>query len=581
MPNILTTIALNPLSRPTNLAVAPGETLALAGGNITVEGAQLSAPGGRVVLGGVGPQSFVGIAPTGDFTYDRTSDFQDIHLDRSATVNVSGDGGGRLQLRGRRISLTDDSVAIAYNLGDESNAFSGIDVRADELDLQGESILSSLAIGSGRSGDASIQVATLTLNRAVVATTTLGAGDAGRITIRAADAISLTNTSAITTTSIFGSGAGGSIEIETRRLTLGNTGQISSSTQSLGPGGTIEIQASESIALNPGPSPALANASGALFGNGLFSSTDVSAADAGNIIIETDRLTASGASIFSATFATGKAGTISIRANSFEAIGLPVEDGEITFVSSGGAPAASGPAGNAIVMANEIVVRAGAELLVSHAGSGDAGTLNVVADTLTLEDGGAIVASTVSGEGGSITVDADALVLRREGRIATNAGSADGGNIAIDTDVLVALENSDITANAEMGFGGRVSVAAAGVFGTAFRERPTPQSDITATSALGPSFDGVVAINELEVDPGNAFVDLSVATIDASSELDRDPCKKIHTSQFIMTGSGGLPSAPFDLQNIDNNINPWMALSEALSPENRVSQRPTGSIQRR
>ncbi|MEA5463389.1 hypothetical protein [Leptothoe sp. PORK10 BA2] len=56
----------------------------------------------------------------------------------------------------------------------------------------------------------------------------------------------------------------------------------------------------------------------------------------------------------------------------------------------------------------------------------------------------------------------------------------------IDTKFLIALENSDITANAEKSFGGQVIVNAQSLLGTDYRLLLTAESDITASSELGP-----------------------------------------------------------------------------------------------
>lgn len=552
---LVSTIFTNPLSRPANLTVAPGRTLALAGGEIAVNGAQLSAPGGRISLGSVGADSSIGIAPTGDLTYDRVSAFGDIHLDRSATLNASGDGGGRLHLRGRRISLTDDAVAIAYNLGDRTNSFSRIDIVAEELTLQEEAILSSLAlsnpasadtnipfsIGFGASADATIQVGTLTLDdSSFVITGSLGMGNAGSIAI-SADDISIINGSSISTSSL---GAGGPINIQTRRLTLGDTGQIATVTAGSGSGGTLNIQASESIVLNPGPPLVSGNQAGALLANGLFSLTLAAAAgNAGNIFITTDRLSMSGAIISSATQGEGEAGTITIQANSLEAIGSLAEGVEMTAISSDGS--ASGSAGSVALTVDEVTVGNGAQLLVSNSGSGDAGSLSVVADNLKLEDGGEIAASTVSGTGGSVALTANTLTLRRGARIATDAGSTDGGNITINTDVLAALGNSDITANAETGFGGRVSVTARGIFGIEFRQQLTPESDITATSNLGAEFSGEVEINTPDTDPTSGLLELAASPSDPNKKV-LSSCAADEGNEFYIIGRGGIPDNPLD-----------------------------------
>ncbi|NER39084.1 MAG: filamentous hemagglutinin N-terminal domain-containing protein [Oscillatoria sp. SIO1A7] len=549
------TSIINPLSRPANLTVAPERSLVLAAGEIAVEGAQLSAPGGRISLGSVGSQSSIGIAPTGDLSYDRVSAFGDINLDRSATLNASGDGGGRLQLRGRRISLTDDSVGIAYNLGDRTNSFTGIEVVAEELTLQKEAILSSLALGnlangpsqdgtisfsSGASGDASIQVGTLTLkDSSFIFTGSLGLGDSGGITISAADTISITNGSSISTSSL---GAGGPIDIQTRRLTLGDTGQVATLVDGSGPGGNLNIRASESVVLNPGPPLASENQAGAVLTNGLIS-TAFGAGNAGNIVIATERLSISGAVISSATDAEGEAGTITIQANSLEAIGSSAQGVEMTAITSDGS--ASGSAGSVALTVDDVTVSNGAQLLVSNSGSGDAGSLSVVADNLNLEDGGEIAASTVSGTGGSVALTANTLTLRREARIATDAGSTDGGNITINTDVLAALGNSDITANAETGFGGRVSLTARGIFGIQFRQQLTPESDITATSNLGAEFSGEVEINTPDTDPTSGLLELAASPSDPNKKV-LSGCAADEGNEFYIIGRGGIPDNPLD-----------------------------------
>ncbi len=136
------------------------------------------------------------------------------------------------------------------------------------------------------------------------------------------------------------------------------------------------------------------------------------------------------------------------------------------------------------------------------------------------------------------------LQLHQGSEIATNArGEATGGNIAISTNTLVALENSDITANAEANFGGRVRVNAESIFGTEFRLFQTPESDITATSALGEEFSGVVEINTPDIDSTSGLYELRTETIDASA-IAFDHCRTYEDSEFYITGNGGIPENP-------------------------------------
>ena len=74
-------------------------------------------------------------------------------------------------------------------------------------------------------------------------------------------------------------------------------------------------------------------------------------------------------------------------------------------------------------------------------GTGDAGTLEIVADSIRLEDRGKLIATTTSGEGGNINLQVrDILQLRNNGLISAEAGgTGNGGNIKIDSKFIVAV----------------------------------------------------------------------------------------------------------------------------------------------
>lgn len=64
-----------------------------------------------------------------------------------------------------------------------------------------------------------------------------------------------------------------------------------------------------------------------------------------------------------------------------------------------------------------------------------------------------------------------------------------GGNISIVSDLIVAKNNSLISANSEQSIGGRINIDTLGYF-------PDSSVKISATSSLGPQFDGSVSINQ-------------------------------------------------------------------------------------
>ena len=195
----------------------------------------------------------------------------------------------------------------------------------------------------------------------------------------------------------------------------------------------------------------------------------------------------------------------------------------------------------------ELIVRDGAQVSVSSQDQGAAGNLNIVADRLRLQEG-TLSAETVAGDQGNIILLVPEIQLRQNSRITTNArGTATGGNINIDAQTLAALENSDITANAQDSFGGRVTISAQGIFGTEFRDSPTRNSDITASSRLGPQFSGTVEIFTPEVDPAAGLVQLQTNIVDVTQLLGQDPCKQGEESSFTVTGRGGIPPNPASL----------------------------------
>jgi large exoprotein involved in heme utilization and adhesion len=166
---------------------------------------------------------------------------------------------------------------------------------------------------------------------------------------------------------------------------------------------------------------------------------------------------------------------------------------------------------------------------------------------------------------GNILLNVADLRLNQQGDITSNANAATGGNITINSDTLVALENSDITANALEGPGGRVIINATGIFGTEFREKQTPESDITATSNLGHQFNGVVELNTPDVDTSSGLVTLPENVVDVESLVAKDTCGADNRSAFVVTGKGGLPANPYDLLRDSSLLVDWAKPNPEIS----------------
>jgi len=649
------------------LAVNPGQTLALIGGDISLESGGLTALQGNIELvslnGGNWHLNWANnSSPLGG----------NIELSGGSVVNASGLGGGRIQLFGGNINLTEGSRIVADTFGDFAGG--GININAENFTLQNRAFVSSSTFGTGAGGNLTIAADTVNIRG------TEPAVILNQLVMATFNPLDLRD--GLYTLSV-GTGAAGNLAIEANRMNFGNGAAMLTSTLVAGPGGAMRVNVSESLTLEGGSilltgtvakgdggNLALSTGSlqvldgsvisttpnatssgkggnltinadtvtlrgvpaGAIVPGGLFSTT-LGAGDAGNLTLMARQLEVSrGAQISAASAGAGRGGDLVVNAETIDLSGVSpdgrflsglfvssslltvtalvgtgagagnlavtadvvsVRDGAQISAATGGEGAAGsltiraaervlvsgvannvdagvervsfgvvgdgivpsaiesntsgiGIAGDLTIETGSLVVRDGAEIGVRGTGAGGAGNLQILANSISLESEGALSAATVAGAGGNISLVSPDIRLRGGSRISTNAGNANGGNINLETDTLVALENSDITANAEAGRGGRVSITATGIFGTQFRNFQTPDSDITATSELGPQFSGAVEINTPDVDPGSGFVFLPVTPLDAAASISRDVCAAGAGSSFYVTGRGGLPPLPED-----------------------------------
>ena len=706
----------------TGLQVLPGQTLALVGGDVILDGGNLTAIQGQIELGSVASPGVVSLTPSAmgwNLGYLGIQNFGNIELSRAAAVNVSGNGGGTIRVQGGQVTLAEGSRLVAETFGNlngggidiqatqfklEDGAFlststfgssagGNLSIRADTVELTGtiplvtsQQLLTgtfnplnlsdglySLSVGSGTAGNLSIDAGqlrvqnganlitaalldgnggnlTLTVselaelnNGSLLFTGTAGSGDAGNLAVTAKQLRVLNGTSLSTTpgftsmgdggnltviaesvelrgtpagaavpgglfTTTLGGGAAGNLSVTTGQLVVADGTQISTSTSGRGHGGSLTVKA-DSVELND-------KSTDGRFLGGLLASTSLLTvpgqpgnADAGNLTVTTRRLSVqNGAQISAATGSGGIAGTLTINASeSVEVSGLATGvDPSVEAVSfgpiDGVVPSAietntrgSGDAGTLKINTRQLTVRDGAEVGVRSTALGSAGSLDVTADSILLENQGTISAVTFAGAGGNISITTDKLivrdgasvsvnsqgsenvaniqvnadsvllnrgaitatsllgsqggniklevrndiVLRNGSQISTRAGTQDtgggnGGNITIDTGVLAVVENSNINADAFSGAGGNIRINTRGIF-------VFPGSFISASSTLG--VNGVVEVNWVGVNPSNGLVELPENPTDPSNQITTG-CAADRGNQFVITGRGGLPEDP-------------------------------------
>lgn len=467
---------------------------------------------------------------------------------------------------------------------------------ADFVQLVGSGIGSASLVGStGGSGDVSIDTRRLIVQDAsYIVSTTFGSGKGGNINVKASESVELLRTPdrsvlpTLISSGSLGTGNAGNISIDTQRLIARDGAGITSSSGTVvgtvlrlgGTGGSIAIRASEEVEVS-GVSGVLANGRQI---NSFLTGATFTSFPGGNVSITTRRLTLKdGGQISTTTYDAGKAGDVTIDASErVEISGATGRFRSTVEASSGNIfnRGATGDGGSINLNTAESIVSDRGLITVSSLGFGKAGTLTVVADAMRLSNGAELNAATASGAGGNIILQTQSLQLRQQSQINTNAGNADGGNINLNTDTLAALENSDITANALSGRGGRITITAQGIFGTQFRDGITPQSDITATSDLGPQFGGIVEINTPDVEPSSGLVELPSNVVDISN-LIASRCSGSIGNQFVVTGRGGLPPNPYEYLNIDAvwlDLRGFSSRSEARGSKNSSAQATNYSL---
>ncbi|MUG91296.1 filamentous hemagglutinin N-terminal domain-containing protein [Scytonema sp. UIC 10036] len=460
------------------LQVQPGKTLALVGGDVVLEGGNLKAESGRIELGSIASPSLVSFTQTNSgfaVGYSGVQNFGEIQLSKKASADVSGEGGGEIQVQGRRVSLRDGSSILSITSGSKSggslsvNALELVELIGESVDGQYASSIFTEAQGTGAAGDLKMTAGKLNATEgAYISSYTYSRGRGGNISIQVDDSVELVGTGllyssglydgsastgnagnlrvtagrlslrdgAIVTTSTSGKGNAGDLIIETRQLSIRNSARVSTSTSNEGNAGNLFIQATDSVDV----------VGTNTFGTPSFLRSDVVSAKAtgrgGNLTIETKYLSVKdGAQVGIGTFGRGNGGNLVIRASELvELIGA---------VPSG---VASG-------------------LLATSQGNGSAGNVTITTGRLIVQDGAAVSSVTSGGgKGGNLVVNAldsvevigEVSDLRFPSGLATDTkGDGSAGNLSINTKNLIVRNGGVITSRTfGFGHGGTLAVTA-------------------------------------------------------------------------------------------------------------------------
>jgi len=576
----------------TGFSVKPGKTLALVGGDITLKGSTLVAEGGRIELSSVGSDviSLSPIAQGWTLGYEGVSSYKDIHLSQQALVDASGNNGGSIAIHGKLISLNDGSVILVQNQGSQPSG--GISVNASELlklsgispDGRFASILRTESIAQGSAGNIDVSTKRVVIQEgAGIGSRSYSHAKGGSININASESIQLLGFSPFNpfitsniTTSTLTSGKAGDITVSTERFMAQDGGVIISLTRGAGAGGSVIVNATNSVQLVN--SVELIN-SGRDYVPSYLAASTFSTGDAGNLTINTSKmLVGNMATVNTSTIGSGSAGNITINASDLEirnrvsssAI-IPDSNTQKVF----GVPSVpSGSSGKVTINAGRLRITGSGVVSVKNEGIGNAGTLIINAESISLDNKSSITASTASGEGGDIQVNVQYFLLNNYSNVTTSAeNNGNGGNININADIVVGAKNSSITANAFKGRGGNIVINAKGLFFSS-------DSKITASSKYG--INGNVQYNI--ADPNFYPTEIKVKGISEAPQINSVCQRQVATgaSNFVVSSYRSLQSNPDAL--ILNNMgqsdsDPIPAINNLQQTKLSTNKQPTQIIE--
>jgi filamentous hemagglutinin family protein len=448
-----------------NLSVPSGKTLALVGGNVTMDNGKLQAPDSRVEIGGVAGTGIVGLEASGNnlgLKFPAGLPRSDVSLTNGADINVRAGGGGSITINARNINISGSFLEAGIDLGKGSLQSQAKDIVLDAtgaVTVSNGSILSTNTYGQGKAGNINITTGLLDIqNSAALVASIRGFGNAGSINITANQFTLSSGAYLEGDLDITGEGRGAdinlnvtgtinligdpnSLAVESTRITVGVL------PGGKGSGGNLKIKTG-SLMLTNG---AIIKDSSQGFGG-----------TAGDIMIHASDITISGSSLksglpsglFTSTTGGGNAGNITIETGSFK-----ISDGAALSARTQG----GGRGGNIKVNASSLNVLNGGQLVTTTSGKGQAGNIVIDADQITISG----TDPTYNERIRKINNILDQLLLANNitdtgsasGLFASTSGLGNGGNITINTSELLVQDGASVTAStSNAGAGGNLTI---------------------------------------------------------------------------------------------------------------------------
>ena len=574
-----------------------GRSLSLVGGDLEIRGSGqpgeltfLYSRGGRINLASVGAPSRVRITPTegsGDppgLEIETQGELGDIFVGDGAVVSSGGpppdvgvcagrtgcfvaNGSGDIFVRARNLTLEDGEIR-ALTVTDRDAGRVDVELTGDlvarsvdETETTGVFAISGLENtfpGEGfllfqeqlllPEGPYTFEVET-TLGGDVTRVTYPGTGRGGDIRIRAAN-VRVEGFAEISSEAVFGGDAGDITIVADESVSLdasgrsGDFGSVLTNARGGGDGGAIAITTPDLRITDNGR---------------ILSEVREGAGRGGTITLDVERLVASAdGRIDSSTRGSGDGGAITIGASDSVLLTGQVNEGTFSGVSTLSQTDGTGNAGRILIATPDLRLENGARVTTTALGPGDAGTIDLRADSIRLV-GSEVLAESDLGLGGDLYINGGPVVVQPNGGLDIDAppglapgslltledssistsvrgGGGGGGDVAVRSDTIVLID-SQLLAQAVDGAGGNMAIEASAIV-------LDEASRIDATSLF--SQDGTIETSSPTLIIRGERPDLPIQIQDATAFL-RERCAARSgdaAASLVLRTRSGLPSPP-------------------------------------
>jgi filamentous hemagglutinin family protein len=538
---------------PNGLEVEPGKSLSLIGGDVLLEGGNLTAPAGIINLGGLSAAGQVRFNENGSLSFPNEIARGNVSLSNGAFVNVTGTRGGDINVTAANIQMTGNSILRGGTFADVGlpDSQSGdINLNATgAIDVDGSSIENFVEIGNA--GNININSKSLNLtNSSQIASSTFGIGNAGNVTIATDEEVKLSGARTIISSNVESGavGDGGKTDITAKSLTLEGGAQLRTIVEGFdsetntpggkGNAGTINVNAADTVNITGRSQQGRPS--------GLrINILEGGEGKVGDLNVKTRNLSlADDAAISSSTFGKGDAGNITVNATD----NVSLDTGDIFSNIEAGA---EGNGGEVKIETGSLNLKSGGQIqtLVRQAknnlpaGKGDAGNVIINArDAVTLDglssDGEfpskitSEVETGAVGKAGNIEITTGNLSLTNGAQlISSSFGQGDAGNIIINARDTVTLDGTSSDNEVSSAILSRLGTGAVGKAGNI--EITTGNLSLTNGAALSSSTSG-------QGDAGNIIINArDTVTLDGISSDGEVSGAIFSTVERGAVGNGG------------------------------------------